>query len=123
MYKLIAAVPPRPKNAFAAAVLAAVLASLPSATASAVPVGDSGPFSGPAGDQDASAFWVDVENELPGWSAGKDQQLAQLMCQKLDSGYSEGDLIAEIANGDGSSVGAIRYVVHAAEWHFCPQYY
>ena len=92
------------------------------ATANAIPSGN-GAFSGPAGDEDASALWTDVNAFLPGWSADKDRQIAQMICGQLESGVSEGHLIAQIANGDASSVSDIRFVVHASEWHYCPTYY
>lgn len=98
--------------------------------AHAAPVGDTtGAFSGPAGDEDASAFWVDAHAGLPdSWTPAKAGEAAELMCSKLNNGYSEGHLIAEIANTDGTPVsdGALRvitYTVHAAEWHYCPDRY
>jgi hypothetical protein len=81
------------------------------------------PFSGPEGDQDAGAYWVDVSSYLPGWTTAKDQQLAHMICTKFADGYSEGRLVAEVAADDSSSISGIAFVVHAAEWHFCPDYY
>ncbi len=100
-------------------------------TANAVTIGDTtAAFSGPAGDRDAGAFWVDVHPMLPGpkWTMAKDAELVRLMCSKLEGGWSEGHLIADIANSDGtptsqSDLSGITYVVHAAEWHYCPSYY
>jgi hypothetical protein len=83
----------------------------------------SGAFSGPAGDRDAGAMWTDVHSFLPGWSQTKDATLATTICYRLATGSSEGKITAEVANGDSSEVNAIQYVIHAAEWHYCPEYY
>jgi len=98
-------------------------------TANAVTIGDtSGAFSGPAGDRDADAFWVDAHASLPdNWTPAKAGQAAQMMCSEL-ANYSEGHVIADIANSDGKPTSdamlrGITYTVHAAEWHFCPSYY
>lgn len=110
------------KLAVVAAAAAAAVAT--ASTAHAIPIGaTSSTFSGPAGDHDAQAFWVDVSNQLPGWSAAKDVQLALAVCTKLTDGQSEGHLIGDVANGDTTAISAIRYVVHASEWHYCPEYY
>ena len=76
------------------------------------------------GDQSAAAFWVDVQYFLPdAWSQAQDESMAQLLCSKLKGGESEGELIAEVAKGNASMISNITYVVHAAEWHFCPSSY
>jgi hypothetical protein len=94
-----------------------------SATAHAVPVGDtSGAFSGPAGDQDASAYWVDVSGFVKG-SVSDAANLGHTICSALESGESEGKVIADAAQGNQSNVSDDKLVVHAAEWHFCPDYY
>jgi hypothetical protein len=94
-----------------------------SATAHAVPVGDtSSTFSGPAGDQDASAYWVDVNGFVKG-SASDAANLGRTICSALESGQSEGKVIANAAQGNQSNVSDDEYVVHAAEWHFCPDRY
>ncbi len=82
-----------------------------------------GAFSGPAGDRDASALWVDVSPILSDWSAAKDAQLAGMICSRLAAGESEGHLAAEVAKGDPSILSDITLVLHAAEWHYCPSYY
>jgi len=106
----------------AAGIAAAAIVSA-SATAHAVPVGDtSGTFSGPAGDQDASAYWVDVSGFVKG-SVSDAANLGHTICTALESGQSEGKVIADAAQGNQSNVGGDEYVVHAAEWHFCPDHY
>jgi hypothetical protein len=84
--------------------------------------GSNWPFSGPKGDQDASAFWVDISSVADGTEAGAGE-LANTICSKLEGGYSEGQLIARGAKGDESKIPKVQLVVHAAEWHFCPTYY
>jgi hypothetical protein len=80
------------------------------------------PFSGPKGDHDAAALWVDISPIVDGTQA-QARELAGLICEKLDEGASEGQLIAAGAKGDSSRVDGLALVVHAAEWHFCPTYY
>jgi hypothetical protein len=106
----------------AVAITTAVIGSA-SVTAHAVPVGDaSGTFSGPAGDQDASAFWGDTSAEIKG-SVSDAGSLARTICNALENGESEGKLIANIANGNQANISNDEFVVHAAEWHFCPDHY
>lgn len=82
------------------------------------------PFSGPQGDHSRGAMWVDVQNQLPGWPVPKTETLAQAMCHRMMvDGLSEGELIAEIADGDSAGISGITFVVHAAEWHYCPTLY
>jgi hypothetical protein len=80
------------------------------------------PFSGPKGDHDASAYWVDISPMLTGTvqDAGN---LAQTICGDLNQGISAGDVIAAAAHGDQYGVSEDTFVVDAAEWHFCPEYY
>jgi hypothetical protein len=81
-----------------------------------------GTFSGPAGDQDASAFWVDTSSFLKG-NVSQAASLGQTICSALESGESEGKVIANIANGNQANVSDDEFVVHAAEWHYCPDHY
>jgi hypothetical protein len=108
-----------PSMALASLAIASLAFAAP---AHAVPVGDtSGTFSGPAGDQDASAYWVDVNGFVKG-SVSDAANIAHTICSALESGQSEGKVIANAAQGNPSSVSDDECVVHAAEWHFCPQY-
>lgn len=99
------------------------------AIAAAVPaqahanVHGNGPFSGPKGDHDASAYWVDISDVFPSGSVDDARGVATIVCAKLQQGVSEGDLIAAGASGGDMTIGDVRYVVDAAEWHFCPAYY
>lgn len=82
-----------------------------------------GVFSGPSGDHDANALWVDVapfDNTLTVATANT---FGNTVCAGLRKGYSEGQLIAMGAHGNSSSISSWTYVVHAAEWHYCPEYY
>jgi hypothetical protein len=87
------------------------------------------PFSGPEGDHSASAFWVDISQFNRGGkvTVARSGQMAQEICDQLENGKSEGDIVAGVANGedngDTSDVGAYQFIVDAAEWHFCPAYY
>jgi Protein of unknown function (DUF732) len=85
---------------------------------------DNGPFSGPQGDRDASAYWVDV-NPFGSGSVTSASRLANTICSKLADGFSEGRLIAVIAQTPDTTtaVSDATFIVHAAEWHFCPTYY
>ena len=54
----------------------------------------------------------------------KTEALAQAMCHRMMAdGLSEGELIAEIADGDSAGISGITFVVHAAEWHYWPSLY
>ena len=78
------------------------------------------PFSGPRGDHSASAYWVDISNFNSGGkvTVAKAGQMAQAICEQLESGKSEGEIVAAVAtdedNGDTSDVKAYQYIVDAA---------
>jgi hypothetical protein len=92
--------------------------------AHAAPVGEHGPFSGPSGDQSGDAYWVDLQGhtDMTG-SMAEATKLGRWICTSLRSGQSEGQLISSLASGDGTTVNGFTFVVHAAEWHFCPEKY
>lgn len=107
------------KGAIAAMGLAvAALAVMP--TASADP---SYPFSGTMGDHSAEAYRVDVSPYLGAGSIAAAGSLANLICGKLESGVSEGQLIASVASPPHPllPVDSATFLIHAAEWHFCPE--
>jgi hypothetical protein len=83
---------------------------------------DNGPFSGPKGDHDASALWVDISSVADG-TASQSEVLATTVCGKLEDGASDGQLIAAGAKGDESAIPKAKLIIHAIEWHFCPSYY
>jgi len=92
--------------------------------AHAVPVGEDGAFSGPSGDQSADAYWVDLSNGTNTTGSVADAaNIGHYICHQLLNGSSEGEIISNMAGGDRSQVSDIRFVVHAAEWHFCPSEY
>jgi Protein of unknown function (DUF732) len=93
------------------------------------PVGDTSPvFSGTSGDESGSAFTIDVADVMNGTvtkqTPAKATGLAEAICSKLRSGVDESDLaIALAAPPDPVPVHSAQFVIHAAEWHFCPAYY
>jgi hypothetical protein len=99
--------------------------------ARAVPVGDTGPFSGPAGDQSDSAYFTDVAPVLLETNAtatddliGKVGDFGKTVCDKLSQGFSEGELAAALAKPPNPTPLFLgQYVIHSAEWHFCPDRY
>jgi hypothetical protein len=92
------------------------------ALSSGVAHADNYPFSGPMGDHDATAYWVDVSDMGIG-SVASAARLANTICTSLEQGKSEGQIIAAGAGGNQSKVDNVTFMVHAAEWHFCPDYY
>jgi hypothetical protein len=81
------------------------------------------PFSGPQGDHSNSAYWTDITDVGVKGTVAEAGSLATLLCAKLGEGYSEGQLIATMADGVQSGVRTATFTVHAAEWHFCPAFY
>jgi hypothetical protein len=86
-------------------------------------LGNNGAFSGPEGDHDSNAYWVDISGAGMRGTVAQAAGLANTVCTKLEDGFSEGQLIAAGADGDQSKIPIMTRVVHAAEWHFCPSYY
>jgi hypothetical protein len=84
---------------------------------------NTGAFSGYAGDQDQYAMWEDVIDFAPTVSASTAGAFGQRMCLMLDSGTSEGKLINDGSTQYGVDPAAARYLIHAAEFHYCPSYY
>jgi hypothetical protein len=82
-----------------------------------------GAFSGYAGDHDQYAMWEDVIDFAPNVSASTAGAFGQRMCFMLDSGTSEGKLINDGSTQYGVDPSAARYLIHAAEFHYCPSYY
>lgn len=103
----------------AAAVGASVLALAGAGSAQASP---NGAFSGPMGDHDAEAMWVDVQPFDPSATIPGAATFAQSLCEGLRSGMSEGSVIV-VGTHNGFSVSSARFLLHAAEWHYCPEYY
>ena len=86
---------------------------------------DNGAFSGPAGDRDADAMWTDISFMHPP-SATEAGGLATSICRDLEGGMSEGHLIGKLADPSSPPVIPVdeaRLVVHASEWHYCPDKY
>lgn len=80
------------------------------------------PWSGPLGDQNIVAFWNDIAREAHG-TVDDARLLADTICSHLRSGTPESHVIAEMAHEDQHNVGNVTYIIHAAEWHFCPEKY
>jgi hypothetical protein len=84
---------------------------------------DNGPFSGPKGDHNSDAYWVDMTSFGLVGTVAQTDKLANTICTDLGIGMSEGQLIAAMVDGHSSQVTRATLAVHAAEWHFCPSYY
>jgi hypothetical protein len=89
---------------------------------------DSGLFSGSEGDRSGAAFTIDVADIVGGTvtaqTTTKAAEMANAVCSKLGAGVSEPQLIIAIAQPPNPMpVSDARYIIHAAEWHFCPTYY
>jgi Protein of unknown function (DUF732) len=107
----------------AAALATAGLAAIGTGTANA---DSNGAYSGPRGDHDASALWVDLESLTtapPGYTAAKAGSLARDICSDLEGGKSRGEIIASWTNGDPSTIRTADTILGAITWHFCPDYY
>ena len=103
------------KKLIAALAVFAILANVPPAQAF--------PFSGPQGDDDDSAYYVDIEPFVNGATVAKAGTLGRGICARLSEGHSEGQLIAMMSQLPNGTVSDAKYIVHAAEWHYCPDYY
>jgi hypothetical protein len=80
-------------------------------------------FSGTEGDHDASAYWIDINTVNVTGTVDKARELGTFICSQLRRGRIESDIIASGSGGDPSNIVQTRFVVHSAEWHFCPEYY
>jgi hypothetical protein len=100
------------------AMTAAVLAAEPVAHANT-----NGAFSGPEGDADGYAYLIDISPYLTGGSPADAAALGRQVCGQLADGVSEGRLIYAGSSNGKVSISDSRYIVHGAEWHFCPTYY
>jgi hypothetical protein len=74
------------------------------------------------GDHSVWAYQTDIAPEAHG-TLDDARLLADTICSTLRSGTTEGHLIATMAHDDQYNVGDVTYVVHGAEWHFCPEKY
>lgn len=84
---------------------------------------DNGAFSGPKGDHDPAAFWVDATSAGVSGTLADGAALAEAICRGLENGESEGQAIMVGMKATDISLGAARFVVHAAEWHYCSDLY
>lgn len=107
----------RSAGIFIAATITAVMFSAGIANA------DDNGYSGPQGDHDADAYWADITGYGATGSIGESATLAENICAKLDGGVSEGQLIAAMSKGNQSKVAAVKQIIDAAEWHYCPEHY
>jgi len=95
------------------------------AVAQAAP-SDNGAFSGPMGDRNSHALYVDLQpwtNAAP----ATEEQLAQKICAVLENGASEGEVIYNLEQpgsaNDPWPAAKATFVTHASEWHYCPDQY
>lgn len=83
-----------------------------------------GAFSGPQGDRNAEAFWSDIVQYFSdGGSVADAAKLGPTLCYNLEQGAPEGEIAADVAHQDSNQLDAATYIVHAAEWHYCPDKY
>lgn len=92
--------------------------------ANAAPVGDvSSAFTGSAGDGDQYAMYSDVIDFAPTVTPSVASGFAQRICTMLRDGTSEGQIIYAGSSQFNVDPTAVRYLVHASEWHYCPEMY
>jgi hypothetical protein len=92
----------------------------------AVPAHADGAFNSYLGDHDAYAFSVDirppgVDPSDPNFVTSA-SSLASTTCNSLRNGMSESQAIATMGPSDPSMVQVDTFIVHAAEYHFCPNF-
>jgi hypothetical protein len=106
------------------AMTAAVIALEPVAHANG-----NGAFSGPEGDADGYAYFIDISPYLTGGSPADAAALGRQVCGELADGASEGRLIYAGSAGGKVPISDSTFIIHGAEfihgaeWHFCPSYY
>jgi hypothetical protein len=104
--------------------LVTAAALITSGRANAAPAGDTSvAFSGYSGDRDQYSMWEDAQPFAPSVSATDAGGFGQRVCGLLNAGNSEGRLINVGATQFNVPVDAVRYLIHAAEWHYCPEFY
>jgi hypothetical protein len=81
------------------------------------------PFSGPQGDHDQYAMWEDIIDFAPSVTASDAGAFAQRVCGMLNNGNSEGYLVSSASTQYHLDPGDVRYIIHMAEWHYCPEWY
>jgi hypothetical protein len=112
-------------RAAAAAVVAVVGMVMGAGLAKAAPAYDrhsTAPWSGPMGDENAAAYRADIAREAGG-SVADARALADTICSHLRGGITEDHLVADMAHDQLAKMGDVIYIVHGAEWHFCPEKY
>ena len=105
-----------------------VLATLPLAAviacAGGAGVAHAETFSGSQGDNDANALAADEHNAHITGDTGLLSNMAQEVCNALRNGKSESAIIAAAAAGPPPQpLPGTTYMVHASEWHYCPDFY
>ena len=80
----------------------------------------------PAGGTDDKSrraiFSVELSVVGVSYSASDAENFGQTMCQAMRMGHSESEIAASAAQFNIQADDA-RYVLHGAEYHFCPSYY
>jgi hypothetical protein len=74
------------------------------------------------GDYDGSAYANMFSVVGVSYSASDAENFGQTMCQAMRMGHSESEIAASAAQFNIQADDA-RYVLHGAEYHFCPSYY
>jgi hypothetical protein len=80
-------------------------------------------FNGTQGDHDPHAFWVDARAAGMRGTVDDAQALANTICGQLIGGESEPQVIANSGAEGPEGFDAVTFAIHAAEYHFCPQFY
>lgn len=81
-------------------------------------------YTGTKGDHDGTAYWLDINDALPGRQTSS-HELGLTICDKLGDGFAE-QRLTDIVLGAGPvdmTMTDAQYVVYAAEYHFCPSFY
>jgi hypothetical protein len=89
----------------------------------AAPGAHASPFYGHSGDHDQYAMWEDVISFAPDVTAADAGGFAQRVCGMLNAGNTEGYLISSASTQFSVTPTVVRYIIHAAEFHYCPTYY
>jgi hypothetical protein len=82
------------------------------------------PWSGPMGDHNADAYWMDVSKYGATGGVAAAESMANTICTTLQNPkLQDAYLIEGMADGNPYKIGGVAMIVHAAEWHYCPQRY
>jgi hypothetical protein len=84
-------------------------------------------YGGTKGDHDDAAFWIITSTLGLDGSIASSGHLGRDVCEKMSTPpvIPEADAIAYMAQAlggnQGTAVGRATVIMHAAEWHYCPE--